>query len=108
MSNIKILEGNMKEKTVRRRDDLLEKAAKGVFGADIVAAAYVTTYRYDDCTVDEIDERLERAKCKEKLDYIDNSSKTVIIEFKNGRVVRFTNSEWGSISTISLSDVEVW
>lgn len=78
-----------------KKDEVLETAAKRVFG-DIVVSAY-------SCGIYFQDRKPNRSlysaikMYKDESPEINNGSKDICIEFTNGRKVLFTNSEWGSM-----------
>lgn len=89
---------------VMRKDKNLTMAVKNIFG-DIVDSAYVTTWNIRSSRL-EISERIKNEFYESAEDEIDIGGKNIIISFKNGKSVYFTNSEWGSMSAIDLSKVE--
>lgn len=83
-----------------KKDKKLLEAARKIFG-DIIKTAYISTY--ENFAEEESPSFIERLKTNSKdivlLEgkslQIDNQ--TIYIEFKNNRLVGFTNSEWGSM-----------
>lgn len=90
------------DKVVIRRDMILEKMASRIFGEDIVDSAYITTWDYGNSGKGEVEKRLKENIYESDTDGIDNGAKNIIIKFKNGHAVLFTNSEWGSIDAIDM------
>jgi hypothetical protein len=89
--------------TVIKKDKKLAEAARKIFG-DIVKTAYVSAYVLDKKDNSKALKELEQ-KSKEIMifDNKDNlmincDSQSIYLEFPGGRLVCFTNSEWGSIS----------
>lgn len=93
----------MTQDTAARRDPNLEQMAKNIFGDDIVDSAYVTTYNFTHC-VNDAPKRLDDELYEKVEDEIDLDSKDIIIKFKNGNAIILTNSEWGCLASIDLSD----
>jgi len=93
------------DKSVLKRSERLLDAAKKIFG-DIVANAYVSTW-----------DRRDRANALKELAKIDQSlsidgdsvrhdAECVAIEFNNGAIVYFENSEWGSFGRLSKENID--
>jgi hypothetical protein len=76
----------------------LETLARNIFG-DIVKTAYFCS-DYQDIAEAKRELRDFDNSCNPFSDIIDNGSKDIVLEFVNGRKVRFTNSEWGEIQEI--------
>ena len=90
-----------------KRDFNLETMAKNIFGHDIVKSAYVATWKFDSSTEGQKNERIARDSFTSVDGEIDNGGKNIVICFVNGNDIHFTNSEWGSISNIDLTKVEL-
>ena len=90
-----------------KRDLNLEVMAKNIFGHDIVKSAYVLTWKFGACTAAEKDKRLLQKSFKKVSEEIDEIGMDVVICFTNGNSVRFAISEWGSISNVDLTKVEI-
>jgi hypothetical protein len=86
-----------------RKDVNLLKMAVSIFGEDIVETCYITTGTYGKRVEKEIELSLANEAYKKVEDVIDIDAKHIIIKFKNGKYVLFTNSEWGSISNIDMA-----
>lgn len=69
------------------------RIARGIFG-DVVISAYIECYDKKDLQITA--NKYSKLKDDEKV--LDYDHDTIILEFKNGNKVRFTNSEWASIS----------
>ena len=90
------------DKVVIRRDMILEKMASRIFGEDIVDSAYITTWDYGNSGKGEVEKRLKENIYESDTCGIDIGAKDIIIKFRNGHAVLFTNSEWGSIDAIDM------
>ena len=82
---------------IRKNKDLL-KAAKRVFGDELVINAWITTLDagfepdYVRSRLDEETSNVQPGKSELRYD-----AQNIVIEFCNGRKVLFTNSEWASM-----------
>lgn len=82
--------------------NLLAKA-KAVFGDDLVTNAFVCIYEYSPTTQEETAARFakELHSSGELEDGALNfDSQTIRIQFRTGRVVEFSNSEWAHMKRI--------
>lgn len=87
-------------------DKNLTLMASRIFGEDIVESAYVTRITHTGVTGSNLEHEIVRLK--EQAfdaihDEIDNSGKDIVITFKNGNSVEFTNSEWGGIASFHVA-----
>ena len=91
--------------TATKRDPILEKMAKAVFGEDIVDKAYVTVMVHSCDSKEETEALLTENLYKEESDDIDLEGKAIIIQFTNGKSVSFMISEWGIIESVDMKRV---
>jgi hypothetical protein len=92
----------MEDIYVIRKDANLLKMTVAIFGEDIIESCYITTWDYKTYTKKEIELFLANEAYKKVEDVIDIDAKNIIIKFKNGKYVLFTNSEWGYIRNIDI------
>jgi hypothetical protein len=89
--------------SIFRRDQNLYIMACNIFGADIVADAFITTYDYGNSEGGEIEKRLVTNSFKKVEPEIDIGSTEVIIVFVNGKSVSIWSSEFGAIRNIDMN-----
>ena len=80
-----------------KKDKKLAEAARKIFG-DIVKTAYVSTYNYSlDKDNPEVEKRLQlnSRNLFFRENHVGHDAQTIFLEFPGGRLVGFTNSEWG-------------
>jgi hypothetical protein len=77
--------------------------ACNIFGADIVADAFITTWDYGNSESGEIEKRLVTESFKKVEPKIDVSSTDVIVVFVNGKSVSIWSSEFGAIRNIDMN-----
>lgn len=88
-------------------DKNLTIMASCIFGEDIVESAYVTRLTHTGVTGSNLEREIVQLK-EQRFDTvhddeIDNSGKDIVITFKNGKSVEFTNSEWGGIAPFDVA-----
>lgn len=90
----------MAGKTAIRADAILLRKCQVIFGEGLVRAAYVTTYDYGTGPKKEVCRRLDQEAFldDDREGLICYDAATIVLEFNNGVMVEFTNSEWASIS----------
>jgi hypothetical protein len=82
-----------------KKDRKLAEAARKIFG-NLVKTAYVTTYDGLDKDNSEVEKRLKLNSQNWMLineTNLRHDAQTILIEFSNGRLIGFTNSEWGGL-----------
>ena len=88
----------MKTKIETKRDKILLKKAKKIFG-NIIKNAYVAMEAYEGISKEDIQKRLNYIKFKE-----DNKNSIdfdrIILVFTNNKAVMFTTSEWAWIEEV--------
>lgn len=87
-------------------DENLTLMASRIFGEDIVESAYLTKITHTGITGSNLEREivgLKEQRFDTAHDEIDNSGKDIVITFKNGNSVEFTNSEWGGISSFDVA-----
>jgi hypothetical protein len=87
-------------------DKNLTIMASRIFGEDIVESAYVSKITHTGVTGSNLEREIVGLKEQgfdTVQDEIDNSGKDIVITFKNGSSVEFTNSEWGGIASSDIS-----
>jgi hypothetical protein len=89
--------------SIIRRDQNLYVMACNIFGADIVADAFITTYDYGNSESGEIEKRLVAESFKKVEPEIDIGSTEVIIVFVNGKSVSIWSSEFGAIRNTDMN-----
>lgn len=89
--------------SIIRRDQNLYTMACNIFGADIVADAFITTYDYGNSESGEIEKRLVTKSFKKVEPEIDVGSTEVIVVFVNGKSVSIWSSEFGAIRNIDMN-----
>ena len=99
----------MNEKSYLKKDQILTDNAKMIFGNDLVSTAYYADYYYAHHGEKEKQHILDGLKRQSKINHnvcgeIEQDSLNIVIDFKNGRSVLFTNSEWGSMSSYLHSE----
>lgn len=72
------------------KSEKLTESAKNIFGSDIVKAVFIDI---EDLEVEEIN-AIEKNTTSNT---ISSDANSIIIEFNNGKVIEFWNSEWGGI-----------
>jgi hypothetical protein len=93
--------------TVYKKDYSLLLLAEEVFGDDIVKNAYVSTWIFKSDNDSEVTNRLseESNYFSSNAEYgLGMDSSNIVIEFKNGRKILFTSSEWTDIKDITFND----
>jgi len=92
----------MSERLVIKKNEHLTKAAKNVFGEDIVKQAYICFTDFYECEFFDIDEKISENELynSEVRDYLSTSSEYICIEFVNGKKIVFNSSEWYKIYNI--------
>jgi hypothetical protein len=91
------------DSSIIRRDQNLYIMACNIFGADIVADAFITTYDYGNSESGEIEKRLVTNSFKKVEPEIDIGSTKVIIVFVNGKRVSIWSSEFGAIRNTDMN-----
>lgn len=90
-------------RTATMEDPVLLEIAQAVFGADLVVRAWVETYDYGNDTQVSLERRLHEGLFQRppefggELDYDDTD---IVLEFNNGRRLRFWASEWAGIKLV--------
>lgn len=79
------------------RSKKLTEIARNIFGEDIIDGVYVEYFDKKD--IQNIKKDIE-SKNKNSENFISCDNKTVVVKFKNGNLISFTNSEWGSIAKV--------
>jgi hypothetical protein len=82
---------------VQMKSKSLLKQARSIFG-ELVVEAYVSHFDYDLKRLQKIDKELEKENTESG--YLCYDGETIVLEFANGKLVQFHNSEWASISSI--------
>lgn len=90
---------------VRKSYKLLE-LAKNVFG-DIVEDAWISTWKDDEQEAKEKLEDEERDVCGGSF-FFDLSTEPYFIKFSNGKIVKFSISEWGDITLVRNSKFDFY
>lgn len=101
------MEGFRYEGHIYFPDSKLLKCARGVFGKDMVTKAYVGTWTYSDTDgpMDRIVSARISVRRSSTVDEIDNGCLQIAIEFINGNIVIFSNSEWGSMTKVNTKKI---
>lgn len=96
----------MNTKYILKEVEAVTKIAQNIFG-DIVQKVYYADLHYNHVdeaqTIATIDKAIENASNSETS--IDQDTRTIIIEFINGRKVVFSNSEWGSMEVFHSAEI---
>ena len=79
-----------------RRKRTLEPMLKEIFG-DIVKCAYVRITEYNGGSMVSVNNNAV------DVDYED----TLVVELTNGKFIKFWSSEWGQLSGVEPSDIEI-
>lgn len=87
---------------IRRESKKLLKAAKKVFGDEIVVNAFIKSEYYNKMTLITKKQTLSRDEKSIKVegDSFSYDFITFQLELSNGKLIEFTNSEWASIKLI--------
>ena len=99
---------------VLKEDKGLTENAKMIFGEDFVIAAYYSANYYEH-KKDDAEHRkyilnnLERDSEKNKKvnGVIDQDGMDIVIDFKNGKSVYFSNSEWGAMDSYDHGNMTI-
>lgn len=79
----------------------LTNIARNIFG-DIIEAVYSAYYdKHNKLQVEKMLDTYEHTNTSIECDTL-----TIVMHFKNGNIVSFTNSEWGQISKIDKLNIE--
>lgn len=96
MVAIKINQWRYYGKIAIKYDKDLTKMAKSILGG-VVERAYYTVWDYRHITEDDTNERLKDQKREFDGDILEYDGQKIWIKFTNGKIVEFSNSEWGYI-----------
>ena len=95
------------EKYILKKCSKTTKIAKNIFG-NIVKDVFYAKQHFEFCsekeTISEIDSMIENSSHIENS--IDQDASTIVIEFLNGKKVMFSNSEWGSMTSLSDNKIK--
>lgn len=91
----------MSHSCVIKKSELLTDVAKRIFG-DVVRTAYYYESYYTHLKMSVIVERLDKqeSSAQHTHDSVDQDGKTIVLEFTNGNMVVFSNSEWGAMEKL--------